>query len=386
MASSSSTTATTSLVGPKILKDPRFRAGRKLIESGRDGAIDIFGTLLEEARNKYGEASIETAPAYFEYGNALFRESQRQLEQQQEQDDDEEEGDATVESGETDGDKKPAAVPKEEENDDTPEQGGASHNQKEEKDDNQGDDHGIQPEEAEAEHDKAAEEEEEEEDDAHLALAMMETAFAVLDNYVQSAAHVNDADAAYLPWAQRESLPRYLTNIGDVLSYLERHADAADAYTRELQCREDNLNVYETITEQQGKDPNLSLQELKDRRKVAEANVLVAEELLACPPGHDVVTTETQSVLVEASELITYATGYYEKARDQLQETVFLMGKIAAAQQGNKSVDDKEAFQAEKENICFASTLLMAVGEKLAEHGEQQTAAAAEPAKKKAKK
>ena len=72
----STTTANDSLfeiVKPKITRDPRFRGGTKMIESGRDGAIDVFALLLEEARTKYGEASIETAPAYFQYGQARYR-------------------------------------------------------------------------------------------------------------------------------------------------------------------------------------------------------------------------------------------------------------------------------------------------------------------------
>jgi len=35
--------------GPPVTRDPRFKAGRTLIHSGRsnDGAVDIFATLLE---------------------------------------------------------------------------------------------------------------------------------------------------------------------------------------------------------------------------------------------------------------------------------------------------------------------------------------------------
>ncbi len=50
-------------------------AGRSLVQKGlaAEGAIDIFATLVEETTNKYGESSIETAPTYYEYGNALLR-------------------------------------------------------------------------------------------------------------------------------------------------------------------------------------------------------------------------------------------------------------------------------------------------------------------------
>ena len=355
------------------------------------GAIDIMATLLEEARNKYGEASIETAPAYFEYGNALFRESQRQIinMQSHEAAADEEEQDN---ADETDDDKKPAATRQEEESqkEDTPgtDNNNNSNNNKEESDaDNQNEEEAGMDEQGEPEAD-----EDDDDDDAQLALDMMETAFAVLDNYVQSAAVAasddNDTSFPYLSWAQREYLPRFLTNIGDVLSTLDRHADAADVYTRELQCREDNRKRYNNNNNNNNTDDDVSLQQVIDSRKVAEANILVAEELLACPEGQDVVTTETQSVLVEASEVVSYVTGYYEKARDQLQETVYLMGKVAGKVKSGSAGVTKEAFDMEKENVCFASTLLMGVGEKLAEHDEQQKQAAesAEPAKKKAKK
>ena len=57
---------------------------------------------------------------------------------------------------------------------------------------------------------------------------------------------------------------------------------------------------------------------------------MIAEELLACPPDQDVITTESQDVLVKAPERVDYARGYYDKARDELQETVLLMGALAA--------------------------------------------------------
>ena len=60
---------------PSITSDPRYRAARRLISSGRsaDGAIEMLATLVEEARSKYGEDSVEAAAVYYEYGNSLFR-------------------------------------------------------------------------------------------------------------------------------------------------------------------------------------------------------------------------------------------------------------------------------------------------------------------------
>ena len=115
--------SSSTLVVPLVVRDPRFAAGRALIQQGslepddndkdndnddngspttttpRDGrrsaAIELFSTLLEECLAKYGSGnggsdpdedkngttttttttlrSIETAPAFYEYGNALLR-------------------------------------------------------------------------------------------------------------------------------------------------------------------------------------------------------------------------------------------------------------------------------------------------------------------------
>ena len=370
---------------PKLTKDPRFRAARKLIESGRDGAIDMFATLLEEARTKYGEASIETAPAYFEYGGALFRESQRQKQEAEknEGEGEEEEGEEGEEQEEED--KKPAA--KETENGDSKANGEAG--KKEENDDE--DD--ANEDEAENEDDDQQEQATDDDDDEHLAFQMMETAFAIYDQYVQLAkSHSSKANSTYLTFAEREQLPRILSNIGDVLSAMGRHADSADAYTRELLYREANLQAYE--------NKDMSLSELMERRKVVEANLLVASELLECPPGEDVVTQETQSCLVKAEDREDFVTGYYEQARDQLQDTVYLMAKLIGKASSGTKIKSKEEedgkslppeLAKEKENVCFASTMLMGVGEKLAQikEAKEQAAEAAsgkEPAKKKAKR
>ena len=39
--------------GPPVARDPRFKAGRTLIQTGRanEGAVDIFATLLEVRRS-----------------------------------------------------------------------------------------------------------------------------------------------------------------------------------------------------------------------------------------------------------------------------------------------------------------------------------------------
>ena len=398
---------------PKILKDPRFRAGTKLIKSGRDGAINVFALILEEARSKYGEASIETAPAYVEYGNALFREWQRQQEDQEElNDDDDDEGEGDVEmqgetsktaaknrnydklqgSGNKGGNEEEKSDPAQDEKGKEPEQSTADSKDKEnsdpveeemevaEEEEEEGAEEEEEAVEEEEEQEVEEEQQEEEEDDVHLALSMMETAFAIYDNYIQSAAQVSDASAVYLTWVKSEQIARVLQFIGDMLSSLDRHADAADAYTRELAYRDAVVGEYDAAKTKEGdNDDTASMRELVARRKAVEANVLIAQELLLCPDGEDVVTTEDTALLVTASERLEFATGYYQTAREQLQETVYLMGKLA-------SRTPKEEFKLEKENICFTSTLLMGVGESIAECEANQKMEKEEPVKKKAKR
>ena len=289
--------------------------------------------------SKYGETSVEAAICYYEYGNALFRAARLE---QTDQDDSEKvaaeevrlkAAEAAQKRAQDALDTKPAAKEKCNEKEAT------------EKDAN-----GADKEEA-----KDAEGEEDEEDDVQLALEMTETAWSIIDEHVQE---LKDENKTLSPWLL-DQLPRCLLGIGDVLMDLRRHADSADAYSRALEYRESALQDI-------AKD-ELTLDHLKKRRQAVEANVLVAEALLACPDGEDVVTTETSDVLVSAGERVEYARGYYNKARDELQEAVFLMGRIAASGQD---------LGADKEDVCFISTLLMGVGTALAEYDEQKEAAA----------
>jgi hypothetical protein len=80
-------------------------------------------------------------------------------------------------------------------------------------------------------------------------------------------------------------------------------------------------------------------------------------------------------LIVSAAERVDYARGYYDKARDELQEVVLLMGQIAA--QGGD-------VEQEKEDVCFIATMVMGVGTNLAQVDEE--AAEQEPTQKKQKK
>lgn len=353
---------------PVVTRDPRFLAGRKLVERGlADEAVDIYATLVEETRAKYGDVSIETAPAYYEYGNTLLRavtkhqmaaegepaESKAEqrtaaaaaAEQRQQQHSTEEKPEA-VTSKESEVDQDTDKAEKGEEQDNVQEEGKSN------------DDDG---------------------DDLGLALEMIENSFSILEEYKDNIGKDGNGND-YSEWL-KEQLPRVLMGIGDTLSKLNRHADAADAYSRALELRKAYLQELADRTESDKSQS--TTKHLKAHRMVCEANVLIAEELLSCPQDEDVVTTETQSLIVKAEERVSYARGYYDQARDALQEAVVFMGSLP------RTVD----LGREKEDVCFLATLVMGVGESLAAIDEEREASAradtngvAEPVKKKLKK
>jgi tetratricopeptide (TPR) repeat protein len=338
---------------PVVARDPRFRAGRTLIQRGQAGqAVETFASLLQEARTTYGEDSIETAPAYYEYGNALFR-SQHVEEEELAEDDQ----------------KKPPAdnAPQEVPPKNAREAAAAAAERRAQMLAN-----GNKKPAAKVEGEKA--QDEESIDDVQLALEIMETAWSIVDVYLEpSDDEKKRADRKYVKWAKEQN-PRILTGIGDVLSALGRHPDSVDVYLRALEMRQEALAKFDS--------DNLSLEHLECRRLILEANILIAEELLACPLDRDVVTTESQVVLIKASEgILSYAKGYYETARTELQDAIVLMAEMAA-----KGINVEE----EKEGICWASTLLMAVGTNLGdlqeeEAAKQSTEQKEEPVKKKPK-
>jgi tetratricopeptide (TPR) repeat protein len=133
-------------------------------------------------------------------------------------------------------------------------------------------------------------------DDFSLALEMMENAYAILDNYQEQ----EQGDYNYNEWLS-EQLPRVLLGIGDALSAMGRHADAADAYSRVLEKRRHALELFHKS--------DFSLLHLIAHRKVVEATILIAEELLAHQGHEHVVTTETNTLIVKADERVEYARG-----------------------------------------------------------------------------
>jgi tetratricopeptide (TPR) repeat protein len=402
------------VVPPIVVRDPRFVAGRATV--GEAPSVVLFATLLQEAVAKYGESHIETAPAYYEYGNALFRLAQRQHEEQQHP----EQQNKEVIDGGGDAQKKRAreaaalAAARRAQRDtavlskaaaasadvDIPSSTCETKKESEQALAVDSANSAVAAEAVPHDEDDQLEnhvgsqggEGDDEEDDIQLALEMMETAWSILDYESGLATHLDGNDSSnasdaghqssppkYAQWID-EQLPRVLIGIGDVLSALGRHADSADAYLRALEHRQRELDAALSIA-------LTSLGLLQCRRKVVEINILIAEELLACDHDHSVVTSESSVVLVPAGQAIEYARGYYNKARDELQETVVLLGQMASAT-ATISAEAERRFSEEKENVCFAATLVMGAGEALAELDEQKDTAAAtgkEPNPKKSK-
>ena len=355
---------------PVVVSDPRFRAGRTLVTSGQaENAVSIFATLLEHSISQFGASKIECAPAYYEYGNALLRAHEQAVPEQGE--------DPAVSDGKLVEEKKDAVKRNEmavaaerrlRQKDSVPGSSSSPLTQATQLDAPAAKESGMS--EVDNESSSVVEDSEEtgDEDDIHLALEMIETSWSILD-----LAHTQESP--YRTWIV-EQVPRVLTGLGDVLSVLNRHADAADAYLRALQHRQAALEHFDqkelnSLLLQTSKDLTDTeqgevLEYLKTRRLVVETNVLIAEALLAHEGGVDVVTSESRLELVKAADRVEYARGYYDASREELQETVVLMGQVKARLPSHELVEE------EKENVCFVATLVMATGMTLAELDEKE--------------
>jgi hypothetical protein len=349
--------STPQIPAPKTTLDPRFKVARALVSNGQaEEAAEVFSRLLEQAVRAYGESNIEVAPLYHEYGNSLFRAYQREKYRQAEDEDVdasvEDKRSATAAAAEKrllggDGgsitttgpqlDVKPASDTKAATAGTTK---SASNSSKES--DNEGSDLG-------------------------LALELVETSWAIYDQALET------SPDTYREWIQ-EQLPRALTHIGELLAEYNRYADSIDSFLRSLQHQEAHL---EELTVKADKSVSESLELLQCRRKITENYMLVAETALECTDATALVTTETKTEIIAAGERVSFAQGYYQAAQSQFEETLVLMGHLAG-----KGVELGE----EKENVCFASALLMGVGLKLSEIEESNVKPAAEPSSKKQKK
>ena len=124
------------------------------------------------------------------------------------------------------------------------------------------------------------------------------------------------SDRSYFSWAS-EQIPRYLIGIGYVLSHQEKHPDALDSYLNALPYREEILEKNQKDDKQLDRP---SLGQVKAHRLVVEVYVLMVEEILKCSSEEDIVTSESNILLIKKGERKQMAQGYYEKARGELQE------------------------------------------------------------------
>jgi hypothetical protein len=313
----------------KITSDARFCLARSLMTSGGGGtrnncsssdsiekAIDIFASLLEDCRNRHGETSLNAALCYYEYGNALFRAVVRRkpLDSDESNDD----------YGE--GDKKPAAKPvssaarkRSLDDDNTKETDTALSNKKAKTENN--------------------DEVQNDEDDVALALEMLSTSFSIFDWHSTCDDATKTAPDEEEKQYSLTQIPRILCTIGDIHSYCGKFGNAVDAYCRALPYRENACKK-----RQEAKGESLSVEDLKCQRLLVETYALVAEALLACTEGEDVVCVDDQEeeeeeeedannatakksgknkegrVLVAAKERIDFAQSHYETAREKLQD------------------------------------------------------------------
>jgi tetratricopeptide (TPR) repeat protein len=364
---------------PVIVRDPRFVAGRATV--GQRTAVDVFATLLQDAVRTYGESAtqgIETTPAYYEYGNALLRYALRQ------------QAEAAAATETPTNETGAAAASLEQSAVDLRAAAAAAAERRAQRMPEESTHRRSDPPRVASGSDAIPKETAEDaspDEDIALALEMMETAWAILDAHRPSSTDAETQDShPYSHWIM-EQLPRVLTGIGDTLSALHRHADAVDAYLRALEHRQSMLDQClaglppaTDLPSTNADDIEKQLQVLKYRRQVVEVTILLVEELLSCGNDQDVVTTESQVVLVTQGNVVDYARGYYDRARDELQETVLLLGQVAAVSAADARLRE------EKENICFVATMVMGAGTTLAELDEPVAAAREEPSPKKRKK
>ncbi|KAL7465348.1 hypothetical protein ACHAXS_005674 [Conticribra weissflogii] len=364
----------------KISQDPRFKLARSLLssddasgKSGPEAAIDIFATLLEECRKRFGETSLDAALCQYEYGNALFRAFLRTSPL---------DGDDFVEdtkpaAGESKADEAAGKKRKNQPNE-SEETTQGSTSCKTLKRERLKSDEETSVENGRADEDLIdhTESRDKDEDDVDLALEMMETSFAIFESHVSNdhgkLGETNNSNISE-QWVSGQ-LPRILVGIADVHSFRENYGNAVDAYCRALPYRE---KAWDEMKKSKKQEDLLTVEHLKCQRHLVETYALIAETLLNCPNGEDVICyydeekggednddqklpakslhesieeEVSSSVLVKAEERVNFARSHYEMAREGLEEIVYRMGKMAAAR---KELGD------EKEDICYLVTMLV---------------------------
>jgi hypothetical protein len=300
---------------PTISTDPRFILARKLITSGSpESAIDIFANLLERCREKLGEESLDAALCQYEYGNALFRAVLHRQYEVQTDAEDERKPAAAKSEGERQREIMAAAAEKRFGAGTSPEP-----SKKRAKTEAGAKKSSVSKDAADKDIEENADAEAtSDEDDVDLALEMIETSLHILLARVSAtpeSGKIKTMSDEQKEWSL-DQIPRFLICLGDVYSFQEEHGKSVDAYIRALSYREDKWKEMKECKD------SFSIQKLKCKRLYIEACCLVAEALLACPDGEDVVCDgEDETVTyAKASERVDFANSWYEMAREELDD------------------------------------------------------------------
>ncbi|KAL7544040.1 hypothetical protein ACHAWF_011632 [Thalassiosira exigua] len=381
---------------PAITADPRFQLARALLsgrsDEGGDGegegeggsgggpaaAADIFAALHEQTCASRGDASLDAAICQYEYGNALFRAVvRRSLPGDEDGGGGAGEGKAEEEGEEED--RKPAArataaAPSQREimaaaalkrsaggGDPNPSNSKRSKNDKSPSAKNGGPNDAIEKASTSKEPTEGGENDVDE--DVKLALDMMETSFAIFIEHAEDEkSAVDQQKRLRQQWALGQ-LPRVLVCIGDLHSFRGKRGDALDAYFRALRYRDEE---WERLKPDHGGDvvEKMTVEGLQCQRRLVETNALIAETLLECPNGEDVICQDDGSdeaaecsaeakgskegegpesgrVLVQAKEIPNFTQSYYEAARGGVEDIIYRVGKMKAARMelGNEMED-----------------------------------------------
>lgn len=388
-----------------ISDHPRFKLARALLtgqggegdiksEGNPAAAIDIFAALLEECRSTHGAKSLNAALCQFEYGNALFRAAVRRVD-----------GNANINQDE-ESEKKPAAkndvmaaaAMKRSAGVDDSSTKQSPNNNKRAKTDGSSDVSNISSSKDASESAKLDEKTSnntQDDEDIELAYEMMDTTWLILLSHITNGKENSDGgDDQQQKWAL-EQIPRVIRCIGDLYFFRQEYANAVDSYIRAMHYREEAWNK---LKQSNGNGSGsaggmlLTLEHLQCQRYLVDMCTLVAEALLACPAGEDVVcyhnddsnegegakddnetsasakesTGNTLSnepkkgtVLAKAKDRLDYAQSHYELAREGLEEILCRYGKMAAA---NIDVGN------EKEDIGYLVMSVVDVGQTIQNH------------------
>ena len=295
-----------------ISTDPRFILARKLITSGSpEDAIDIFANLLENCRTKLGEDSFDAALCQYEYGNALFRAVLQKQDTDAGEEDNEYEEDERKPRAKSDGERQRDVIAAAAEKRFGTE---ASLEPSKKRTKTEIDSKGVE----QSNNTTEAEQQKQEDDDLELALEMIETALHIL--LARVASKPEGKDEPTITNAQREwalnQIPRFLICLGDFYAFREEHSNAVDAYIRALSYREEKWKELK-----ENKKP-IQIEQLQCRRLYIEACTLVAEALLACADGNDVVCESKDETVMyaKAAERIDFALSWFEVARRELDD------------------------------------------------------------------